>query len=191
MPPPSIRWSNCCATACKSQLQSDVKVGCQLSGGIDSSLVAVLARSHFDADMETFSVVFDDPKFSEQKWMAQAAAVARADSHHATFTPAVFFDNIRQASWHMDQPMGHPNSLGIWLLAREARKRVTVLLSGEGADEVLGGYSRFYYANLQAAARAVAACAAPCARRRRPAGTRPGRRCGGRVHQRLAVPGSR
>lgn len=133
----------------RSQLQSDVKVGCQLSGGIDSSLVAVLARSHFDADMETFSVVFDDPKFSEQKWISQAAAVARAESHNTTFTPSVFFENIEQASWYMDQPMGHPNSLGIWLLAREARKRVTVLLSGEGADEVLGGYSRFYYANLR------------------------------------------
>jgi asparagine synthase (glutamine-hydrolysing) len=133
----------------RSQLQSDVKVGCQLSGGIDSSLVAVLARSHFDADMETFSVVFDDPKFSEQKWISQAAAVARAESHLTTFTPSVFFDTLEQASWHMDQPMGHPNSLGIWLLAREARKRVTVLLSGEGADEVLGGYSRFYYANLR------------------------------------------
>ena len=133
----------------RSQLQSDVKVGCQLSGGIDSSLVAVLARSHFDADMETFSVVFDDPKFSEQKWISQAAAAARAESHHTTFTPSVFFENLEQASWHMDQPMGHPNSLGIWLLAREARKRVTVLLSGEGADEVLGGYSRFYYANLR------------------------------------------
>lgn len=133
----------------RSQLQSDVKVGCQLSGGIDSSLVAVLARSHFDADMETFSVVFDDQKFSEQKWISQAAAVARAETHNTTFTPSVFFDNIEQASWHMDQPMGHPNSLGIWLLAREARKHVTVLLSGEGADEVLGGYSRFYYANLR------------------------------------------
>ena len=134
----------------RSQLQSDVKVGCQLSGGIDSSLVAVLARSHFDADMETFSVVFDDPDYSEQRWMSQAVDMARAKSHSTTFTPSVFFDNVRQASWHMDQPMSHPNSLGIWLLAREARKHVTVLLSGEGADEVLGGYSRFYYANLRA-----------------------------------------
>jgi asparagine synthase (glutamine-hydrolysing) len=133
----------------RSQLQSDVKVGCQLSGGIDSSLVAVLARSHFDADMETFSVVFDDPAFSEQAWITQAAAVARAESHYSTFTPDFFFETIGQASWHMDQPMSHPNSLGIWLLAREARKRVTVLLSGEGADEVFGGYSRFYYANVR------------------------------------------
>jgi asparagine synthase (glutamine-hydrolysing) len=133
----------------KSQLLSDVKVGCQLSGGIDSSVVSVFARSHFDADMETFSIVFDDPRYTEQHWMEQAAATARAVSHHFTFTTDFFFDTIANASWHMDQPMGHPNSVGIWLLAQRAREFVTVLLSGEGADEVLGGYTRFYYANLQ------------------------------------------
>lgn len=133
----------------KSQLLSDVKVGCQLSGGIDSSVVSVFARSHFDANMETFSVVFDDPKYSEKHWMEQAEAAARAVSHHFTFTSEFFFDTIAKASWHMDQPMGHPNSVGIWLLAQGARDFVTVLLSGEGADEVFGGYTRFYYASLQ------------------------------------------
>ena len=133
----------------KSQLLSDVKVGCQLSGGVDSSVVSVFARTHFDANMETFSVVFDDPRYSEQRWMQQAAAAARAASHHFTFTSDFFFDTLAQASWHMDQPMGHPNSVGIWLLAQGARDFVTVLLSGEGADEVFGGYTRFYYASLQ------------------------------------------
>ena len=133
----------------KAQLLSDVKVGCQLSGGIDSSMVSVFARSHFDANMETFSVVFDDPRYTEQPWMEQAAAAARAVSHHFTFTSDFFFDTVSKASWHMDQPMGHPNSVGIWLLAQGARDFVTVLLSGEGADEVFGGYTRFYYASLQ------------------------------------------
>lgn len=133
----------------RSQLQSDVKVGCQLSGGIDSSLVAVLARAHFDANMETFSIVFDDPAFSERRWIEQAATAARAERHFSTLTPQFFLETLEQASWHMDQPMSHPNSLGIWLLARDARPHVTVLLSGEGADEVFGGYSRFYYANLR------------------------------------------
>jgi asparagine synthase (glutamine-hydrolysing) len=133
----------------RSQLQSDVKVGCQLSGGVDSSLVAMIARSHFAADMETFSIVFDDAAFSEQRWMTQAAAAARATAHHATLTPQFVADTLDRASWHMDQPLTHPNSLGIWLLAREARPHVTVLLSGEGADEVFGGYSRTYYAGLR------------------------------------------
>jgi len=132
-----------------SQLLSDVKVGCQLSGGIDSSLVSVMARSGFAADMDTFSVVFDDPFFSEERWISVAANVANADSHRFCLTPQFFFDTLDQASWHMDQPMGHPNSLGIWLLGKRCRELVTVLLSGEGADEVFGGYTRFYYAGLR------------------------------------------
>jgi asparagine synthase (glutamine-hydrolysing) len=133
----------------RSQLQSDVKVGCQLSGGIDSSLVALFARSHFDANMETFSVVFDDPAYSERPWIEQAATAARAKMHLSTLTPEIFVETLDRVSWHMDQPVSHPNSIGIWLLARDARREVTVLLSGEGADEVFGGYSRFYYANLR------------------------------------------
>ena len=133
----------------KSQLLSDVKVGCPRSGGIDSSVVSVFARSHFDADMEAFSIVFDDQRYNEQSWMDQAALAARAVNHQFTFTSDFFFDTISKASWHMDQPMGHPNSVGIWLLAQQAHDYVTVLLSGEGADEVFGGYTRFYYASLQ------------------------------------------
>lgn len=140
----------------ESQLLSDVKVGCQLSGGIDSSLVTVLARSHFAADMDTFSVVFADPRFSEEKWINEAATVARADSHRFMFTEEFFLDTLDRASWHMDQPIAHPNSLGIWLLAQQSRRLVTVLLSGEGADEVFGGYTRFYYAHLRTTVGAAA-----------------------------------
>lgn len=133
----------------KSQLQSDVPLGCQLSGGIDSSLVTTHARSNFNADLETFSVVFEDPAFSEEPWINEAATVANARSHRYTFTDSFFFETLSDASWHLDQPLNHPNSLGIWLLAKESRKHVTVLLSGEGADEVFGGYTRFYYASMR------------------------------------------
>ena len=126
-----------------SQLLSDVKVGCQLSGGIDSSLVTVFACSHGGAGMETFSVVFDDPKFSEDRWISEAAAAAKAESHRFLFSEASFTGPLERAAWHMDQPISHPNSLGIWQLAQQSRARVTVLLSGEGADEVFGGYTRF------------------------------------------------
>ena len=136
-------------SAVKSQLISDVPVGCQLSGGIDSSLVSVFARRHFDADMQTFSVVFDDPRISEEHWVSQAANAAKADSHRFMFTERFFLETLEKASWHLDQPLNHPNSLGIWLLARQSRQLVTVLLSGEGADEVFGGYTRFYYASLR------------------------------------------
>ena len=125
----------------RSQLRSDVGVGCQLSGGIDSSLITVMARS--DAEVDAFSIVFNDAKFSEERWITQAAEVAHARSHRFVFDEDAFAGALDAASWHMDQPIGHPNSLALWLLAKRSREHVTVLLSGEGADEVFAGYARF------------------------------------------------
>ena len=130
-----------------SQLLSDVNVGCQLSGGVDSSLVTVLARSHHSADLNAFSIVFDEPQFSEERWILTAAATARAASHRFVFDEAAFSGALDAASWHMDQPISHPNSLALWLLARRSREHATVLLSGEGADELFGGYARVYDAH--------------------------------------------
>jgi asparagine synthase (glutamine-hydrolysing) len=127
----------------RSQLRSDVDVGCQLSGGVDSSLVTMLVGSHQPADLNAFSIVFDEPQFSEEPWILAAAAAAGAVSHRFVFDEAAFIDALDAASWHMDQPIGHPNSLALWLLARRSRERATVLLSGEGADELFGGYARF------------------------------------------------
>ena len=127
----------------RSQLRSDVPVGCQLSGGVDSSLVTVLAAAHRDGDLEAFSIVFDQPSFSEERWILEAAAVARADSHRFAFDNEAFIGALDAASWHMDQPISQPNALALWLLARRSRAQVTVLLSGEGADELFAGYARF------------------------------------------------
>ena len=126
----------------QSQLRSDVNVGCQLSGGVDSSLVTVLARSAHSGDLNAFSIVFAEPQFSEQRWILTAAATARADSHRFVFDEAAFIGALDAATWHMDQPISHPNSLALWLLARRSREQATVLLSGEGADELFGGYAR-------------------------------------------------
>ena len=134
----------------QSQLRSDVNVGCQLSGGVDSSLVTVLAGSHHRADLNAFSIVFAEPQFSEERWILTAAATARAASHRFVFDEAAFIGALDGASWHMDQPIGHPNSLALWMLARRSREHATVLLSGEGADELFGGYARFSGAHAAA-----------------------------------------
>jgi asparagine synthase (glutamine-hydrolysing) len=134
----------------QSQLRSDVSVGCQLSGGVDSSLVTVLASSQQHADLNAFSIVFDEPQFSEERWILAAAATARAASHRFVFDEAAFIGALEAASWHRDQPIGHPNSLALWLLAQRSRERATVLLSGEGADELFGGYARFCDAHAAA-----------------------------------------
>jgi asparagine synthase (glutamine-hydrolysing) len=124
-------------------------VGCQLSGGIDSSLTTVIARRHFAASMDSFSVIFRDPKYSEEHWISQAALTADVDSHRFIFNDDHFFNSFERATWHLDQPINHPNSLGLFFLAEKSRPLVTVLLSGEGADELLGGYQRFYYASVR------------------------------------------
>ena len=142
------RFERVLADSVSSQLLADVKVGCQLSGGIDSSQVTVLARKA-QADIDTFSIVFEDPAYSEDRWISRAANAAGADSHRFFFTPDSFIDNVEAATWHLDQPVNHPNSLGIFLLAQRARRLVTVLLSGEGADELMGGYPRFFDAMLR------------------------------------------
>ncbi len=131
----------------QSQLRSDVGVGCQLSGGVDSSLVTVMARKHHRADLSAFSIVFEEPQFSEERWILKAAATARVASHRFVFDEAAFIGALDAASWHMDQPISHPNSLALWLLARRSREHATVLLSGEGTDELFGGYARFHDAH--------------------------------------------
>jgi asparagine synthase (glutamine-hydrolysing) len=127
----------------EAQLRSDVRVGCQLSGGIDSSLVMAMASSHRPGELPAFSVVFTEPRFSEGHWIDAATASANAASHRFVFDHAAFIDALDAASWHMDQPIGHPNSLALWMLARRAREHATVVLTGEGADELFAGYARF------------------------------------------------
>ncbi len=131
------------------QLLSDVRLGTQLSGGIDSSLVSVIAAENSDTDLDAISIVFDDPRFSEERWIRQAAARSRIDVHRYTMTADYFLDNLEKAAWSMDQPMNHPNALGIYFIAQRAHDHVTVLLSGDGADELLGGYPRFAHAVLR------------------------------------------
>jgi asparagine synthase (glutamine-hydrolysing) len=134
----------------RSQLRSDVAVGCQLSGGVDSSLVTMLARAHHGGELPAFSIVFEEKQFSEEPWIVSAAATARVGSHRFVFDHDAFIGALDAASWHMDQPIGHPNSLALWLLAERSRAHATVLLSGEGADELFAGYARFDGAHASA-----------------------------------------
>ena len=96
-----------------------------------------------EAGLSAFSIVFKEPRFSEEPWILTAAATANLDSYRFVFDEAAFVGALDAASWHMDQPIGHPNSLALWSLAQRSREHATVLLSGEGADELFGGYARF------------------------------------------------
>jgi len=129
----------------RSQLMSDVKLGCQLSGGVDSSLVTWLAnRNSEKGSFESVSIVFKDQRFSEEKFIDRVSENLSITSHKFLLDSDYYLDHIGRATWHLEYPLNHPNTIGIYKLSQRARDYVTVLLSGEGADEVFGGYTRFY-----------------------------------------------
>ena len=126
------------------QMISDVKLGCQLSGGVDSSLVSYYASQINGKDkFETFSITFDNPDFSEKTYIDLVVNQLNLFSHEFTLTGETFFDSFCDVTWHFENPVSHPNMTGIYTLSREAKKHVTVLLSGEGADESFAGYDFF------------------------------------------------
>lgn len=135
--------------AVRSQLVSDVPLGTQLSGGIDSSLITLDAARASSDTRHSFSIVFDDPEVSEDAWITEAARKAGVHSHRYLFSPQHFADDFSRVTWHLDGPPGNPNTLAIDLLAREARNTVKVMLTGEGCDELFAGYNRFFYTALQ------------------------------------------
>jgi asparagine synthase (glutamine-hydrolysing) len=127
-----------------SQMISDVKLGSQLSGGVDSTLVSYYSSLlKNDSNLETVSVVFENQKFSEEAFIDLVTEKLNLKSHKFVLNSNEFTNSLNQATWHFEQPLNHPNTIGLYLLCKGAKEFMTVLLSGEGADEVFAGYSRF------------------------------------------------
>lgn len=129
------------------QKVSDAKLGCQLSGGVDSSVVTYFAAEDRERDslQDSISIVFDGDEagFSEEKFVDVVGDKLGIDCHKKIIDKDYVLKNYEKALWHADSVIGRPNSIGLMLLTQEAKKYVTVLLSGEGSDELLGGYSMF------------------------------------------------
>ncbi len=127
----------------KDRLLSDVKLGVQLSGGIDSSIVTAYASKNKE-DLESYSIIFEDEDFSEKKWMDKVADKYPVMQHQEYQKIEDFDLEFERATWFLDTPLNHPNSIGIYNMCRMAKKNgVKVLLTGEGADEVFAGYRRY------------------------------------------------
>jgi asparagine synthase (glutamine-hydrolysing) len=129
------------------QLMADVPLGTQLSGGVDSGWVSVLA-SREAPGMNSFSVGFSEPGFDETREAKEVAARGGLKYHEVWSDAAKFADDLPKAIWHNDEPLSHANSLEIFNLCSYAREHVKVLLTGEGADELFGGYPRYYLCRL-------------------------------------------
>jgi asparagine synthase (glutamine-hydrolysing) len=129
--------------AVQLRLVSDVPLGAFLSGGLDSSLVVALAAGQLGARLPTFSVAFPGyTQFDEGPYARLVAQVFGCEHHQIAIEPWHFADAM-DVIWALDEPLADPAALPTLLLSREARKVVTVALTGEGGDEVFGGYERY------------------------------------------------
>jgi asparagine synthase (glutamine-hydrolysing) len=124
----------------KMHMRSDVPVGSFLSGGIDSSIIASIAKE-FHPSIKTFSVGFEHNGFSEIDVAKETADKLGVENISYVITPQEYMNEIPKIMWHMDDPLADPACVPLYFVAREARKHVTVVLSGEGADELFGGYN--------------------------------------------------
>lgn len=127
----------------KRRLISDVPVGLQLSGGVDSSYIASVIKKHIKNDLQTFGIVFDDAKYSEEKYMDTVINKFSCVPNKFKFNSETFLDLWKDTTWYFEAPMNHEGSMGLIMLNRKAKETVTVMLCGEGADESLAGYGRF------------------------------------------------
>jgi asparagine synthase (glutamine-hydrolysing) len=125
------------------RLMSDVPLGMFLSGGIDSSAVAALLAREVNRPIETFSVAFADRRFSELEYARQVARAVGANSHEVVIDDNDFFGALPRLVWHEDEPIAYPSSVPLHFVSALAREHVKVVLTGEGADELLAGYGKY------------------------------------------------
>lgn len=129
----------------RARLVSDVELGTITSGGVDSSLLSAITAELAERPIDTFCVGFDDPKLDERPFARLVAGKIGSRHHEIVVTPEEIDAELERLTWANDEPLTHPNSVPMHLIFRLAKERenVTVLLSGEGADEVFGGYERY------------------------------------------------
>ena len=153
--PESVSYEDACgrvrtllSEAVKRRMVADVPLGVFLSGGLDSAIVAALAAKHSTAPLECFSIGFDYPRYDEsadcKATAAHIAALAPHGLHHhiRTVQPQDF-DLLPKLAAEFGEPYADASMLPSYFLAAFAREHVTVALSGDGADELFGGYERY------------------------------------------------
>jgi len=130
--------------AVRLRLRSDIPIAAMLSGGLDSTSVALLAAAQITKPMQTFSLKYDDPALDESHYARMALR------ENALLVPHFFqppkeplLDTIRKTTWHHDAPCPSRGRYAAWHLMQETSRKARVILTGEGSDEILAGYGRF------------------------------------------------
>jgi len=125
--------------AVRLHTQADVPWGAFLSGGIDSTIIVALLREL--GPVATFSIGYADEMYSELPEARETARCLETDHEEYLISPGEFWEHLPRLVWHLDDPVADPAAIALYFVARLARQKVTVALSGEGADEVFGGYA--------------------------------------------------
>ncbi|HEY3733071.1 MAG TPA: asparagine synthase (glutamine-hydrolyzing) [Streptosporangiaceae bacterium] len=124
-------------------LRSDAPLGAFLSGGVDSAAICALAAERHPG-LLTFTVGFDRPGYSEIDRAQETASALGVKSFPYVIRAQEFFTQLPRILWHLDDPMADAAAIPLWFAAREASRHVGVALSGEGADELFGGYAVYH-----------------------------------------------
>jgi len=129
------------AEAISKEMVADVPVGILLSGGIDSSAVAALASQLTEGKLKTFSIAFEDPSFDESPWARLVSDHLATEHYEEVLSPQMLPDLMSEIVEFMDEPLGDSSIIPTYLVCRLASQHVKAVLSGDGGDELFGGYS--------------------------------------------------
>lgn len=131
-------------------LRSDVEIGSYVSGGIDSTLIGVLASKQSDSPLKAFHGRFlEYPGYDESSYAKNAVDAMGGELHISDITANDFSENIRKVIYHLDFPVAGPGSFPQFMVSELASKQVKVVLGGQGGDEIFGGYARYLVAYFE------------------------------------------
>lgn len=134
--------------AVKVRMISDVPLGTFCSGGIDSSLITSMAARFASHPINTFSVGFNETEYDETSYARMVSSQNGTSHHEIRLGNNEFADLLNSMIWHNDEPLNFPNSILIYAVSKLAREHVTVVLTGEGSDELFSGYPRYQIPRL-------------------------------------------
>lgn len=131
----------------KEQLISDVPVGCLLSGGVDSSLISFYASKNYKKKLKTFSISIKDNQYNESSFSKIVSKKIKSKHYSKEFSPKDMIKSLRNIIDIYCEPFADSSQLPTILLSKYARNQVKVVLTGDGGDELFGGYNRYYKLN--------------------------------------------
>jgi asparagine synthase (glutamine-hydrolysing) len=127
----------------RMHLMSDVPLGMFLSGGVDSSAIAALIQRSAKGPVKTFAVGYREAPYSELSYAAEVARAIGTEHHETVLGRDDFFGALPRLIWHEDEPIAWPSSIALYFVSKLASEHVRVVLTGEGSDEIFGGYERY------------------------------------------------